>query len=181
MGNYPHLVVVGTGLAFGFLVALHDGKDVFFMLQKLMGSMCTQNGIHATTRPNLRSFGNLDFLSGKIAVATREGINARTRMRNIHGVPNAINWGILMPLWAIIARYLKVFKVANPAWFYLHVSCQCSGYIVGVAGWATRLKLGTKSSGIHHNAHRNISIAIFCLSTLQVFAFFLRPNKDQKY
>lgn len=40
-------------------------------------------GIHATTGPNLQSFGNLDFLSGKIAAATGAGINARARMRNV--------------------------------------------------------------------------------------------------
>ena len=28
----------------------------------------------------------------------------------------------------IIARYLRTFPSADPAWFYLHVSCQVSAY-----------------------------------------------------
>lgn len=86
----------------------------------------------------------------------------------IHGVLNAVSWGILMPAGAIIARYLRVFKSADPAWFYLHVTCQTSAYIVGVAGWATGLKLGSDNGKTQHNTHRNIGITLFCLGTLQV-------------
>lgn len=76
-----------------------------------------------------------------------------------------------MPIGAIIARYVKVFKVADPAWFYLHVTCQLSGYIIGVAGWGTGLKLGSDSPGIVYHTHRNLGIALFCLATLQVFHY----------
>lgn len=74
---------------------------------------------------------------------------------------------------AMMARYLKVFKAANPAWFYLHIVCQSSAYIVGVAGWATGIKLGNDSSGITYDAHRNIGIALFCLGTIQVIILYL--------
>ena len=67
------------------------------------------------------------------------------------------------------ARYLKVFKAANPAWFYIHVTCQASAYSVGVAGWVTGLKLGSDSVGIKYDTHRNIGIALFALATLQVY------------
>ena len=73
-----------------------------------------------------------------------------------------------MPTGAVIARYLKVFKSADPAWFYLHVTCQTSAYVIGVAGWGTGLKLGSDSVGVTQNPHRNIGIALFCLGTLQV-------------
>lgn len=86
-----------------------------------------------------------------------------------------------MPIGAMIARYLKVFKSADPAWFYLHILCQCSAYIIGVAGWGTGLKLGSDSKGITYDAHRSIGIALFCLATLQVFALLLRPKKDHKF
>lgn len=73
-----------------------------------------------------------------------------------------------------MARYMKVF--ADPAWFYLHVACQLSAYIIGVAGWGTGLKLGSESSGITYHGHRNIGIALFCLATLQVYLIFkLKP------
>lgn len=81
---------------------------------------------------------------------------------------NAVSWGILMPIGAIVARYLKVFNSADPTWFYLHITCQSTAYMAGVAGWATGLKLGRDSSGIQYDAHRIIGIILFCLATLQV-------------
>ncbi|KAK8943852.1 hypothetical protein KSP40_PGU018925 [Platanthera guangdongensis] len=132
---------------------------------------------HATTGPNIHSSLTLDFLSGQSSVSVNSGL----RRKNIHGVLNSVSWGILMPLGAIVARYMRVFGSADPAWFYLHVACQCSAYIVGVAGWGTGLKLGSDSKGITYGSHRNIGITLFCLATLQVFALLLRPNKDHKY
>lgn len=86
----------------------------------------------------------------------------------IHGILNAVSWGILFPIGAIIARYMRIFESADPAWFYLHVSCQFSAYVIGVAGWGTGLKLGSESKGITFTGHRNIGIALFSLATIQV-------------
>ena len=80
-------------------------------------------------------------------------------------------WGILMPMGAIVARYMRVYPSADPAWFYLHVGCQMSAYIVGVAGWGTGLKLGSQSEGVEHSKHRNIGITLFVLGTIQVFNY----------
>ncbi|TKV97683.1 hypothetical protein SEVIR_9G510800v4 [Setaria viridis] len=132
---------------------------------------------HPTAPANLASATRLDFLSGSSTGAS----NSRLRRRNIHGILNAVAWGILIPTGAIIARYLRVFESADPAWFYLHIACQCSGYILGVAGWGLGLKLGSESVGVTYHPHRNIGIAIFCLATLQVFALLLRPDKKNKY
>ncbi|KAI3703977.1 hypothetical protein L1987_74178 [Smallanthus sonchifolius] len=98
-----------------------------------------------------------------------------------HGVLNAVSWGVLMPMGAMVARYLKVFKMAHPAWFYIHVACQVTAYGVGVAGWATGLKLGSDSEGLKYTTHRNIGITLFVFGTLQVFALLLRPKPDHKY
>lgn len=136
-------------------------------------------GIHPTSGPNVQSFGSLDFLSGQ--ATTTGGGNSKVQRKNVHGVLSAVSWGTLMPLGIIIARYMKVFKSADPAWFYLHAVCQTSAYIVGVAGWGTGLKLGGESVGIVYDTHRNIGIALFCLGTVQVFALLLRPKKDHKY
>ncbi|KAH0464586.1 hypothetical protein IEQ34_007372 [Dendrobium chrysotoxum] len=133
---------------------------------------------HPTTGQNVQSTATLDLLSGQSSAAAG---NSRLHRKNIHGVLNAVSWGILMPIGAIIARYMRVFKSADPAWFYLHVACQCSAYIVGVAGWGTGLKLGSDSKGITYHKHRDIGIALFSLATLQVFALLLRPKKDHKY
>ncbi|KAI4371640.1 hypothetical protein MLD38_009967 [Melastoma candidum] len=132
---------------------------------------------HVTTGPNAQSKGTLNLASGTVS----GGGNSKLRRRNIHGILNAVSWGILMPLGITIARYMRVFKSADPAWFYLHIGCQLSGYVVGVAGWGTGLKLGSESAGITYSAHRSIGITLFCLATLQVFALLLRPKKDHKY
>ncbi|WRX27880.1 DOMON domain - like 7 [Theobroma cacao] len=134
--------------------------------------------MHATSGANVQSMGTLNLVSGEAGAAG--GGSSRLRKRNIHGVLNTVSWGILMPIGAIIARYLKVFKSADPAWFYLHASCQFSAYVVGVAGWGTGLKLGSESPGIQYDAHRTIGIILFCLATLQVFALLLRPKPDHK-
>ncbi|KAL6867292.1 hypothetical protein ACP4OV_015316 [Aristida adscensionis] len=136
-----------------------------------------QVSAHQTSGANLQSVLRLDFLSGSTTGASQ----SRLHRRNIHGVLNAVSWGILIPLGAMIARYLRVFEAADPAWFYLHIACQCSGYILGVAGWGLGLKLGSESKGTTYQPHRNIGIAIFCLATLQVFALLLRPDKKNKY
>ncbi|KAF3331024.1 cytochrome b561 and DOMON domain-containing protein [Carex littledalei] len=122
---------------------------------------------------------NLNFLSGQSS-SSGSG-SSRLHRENIHGVLNAISWGILLPLGVMIARYTKVFKSMDPAWFYLHITCQCSGYILGVAGWGLGLKLGSESKGITQYGHRNIGIALFVFATLQVFALLLRPHKNNKY
>jgi len=140
----------------------------------------TSNGAispHPTAPANLASTQRLDFLSGSSTAAS----NSRLHRRNIHGMLNAIAWGVLIPVGAIIARYLRVFESADPAWFYLHIACQCSGYILGVAGWGLGLKLGSESAGLTYQPHRSIGIAIFCLATLQVFALLLRPDKKNRY
>ncbi|XP_006651129.1 cytochrome b561 and DOMON domain-containing protein At4g12980-like [Oryza brachyantha] len=132
---------------------------------------------HSTSGANVQSMQRLDFMSGQSTGAS----NSRLHRRNIHGILNGVSWGILIPLGAMIARYLRVFEAADPAWFYLHITCQLSGYVLGVAGWALGLKLGSESKGVTYGAHRNIGIAIFCLATLQVFALLLRPDKKNKY
>lgn len=136
--------------------------------------------IHALGSDNRNSVGSVDFSTGQTAGGGNVG-GSRMRRRNTHGVLNAVSWGVLMPMGAMTARYLKVFKVANPAWFYIHAACQTSAYGVGVAGWATGLKLGSDSAGVTHTSHRNIGIILFSLGTLQVFALLLRPKPDNKY
>ncbi|KAI8552136.1 hypothetical protein RHMOL_Rhmol06G0241500 [Rhododendron molle] len=133
---------------------------------------------HPLSGDNKLSYGTVNFATGLSTGSSGGG--ALQRRKNVHGILNAVSWGTLMPLGAMIARYLKVFKSADPAWFYLHVACQSSAYIVGVAGWATGLKLGSDSAGVTHSTHRNIGITLFALGTLQVFALLLRPKKDHK-
>lgn len=135
---------------------------------------------HPLATENRGSVGTINFATGATTAGGAAG-GSTQRKRNVHGVLNVVSWGILMPLGAMAARYLKVFKSANPAWFYLHVTCQASAYIVGVAGWGTGMKLGSDSVGVKQTTHRNIGIALFALGTLQVFALLLRPKPEHKY
>ncbi|TYH64053.1 hypothetical protein ES332_D07G239500v1 [Gossypium tomentosum] len=123
--------------------------------------------------------GTLDLKSGQSS--TSSGGDDRLKKKIIHGILNAVSWGILFPLGAMIARYIRTFESADPAWFYLHAFCQVSAYAIGVAGWGTGLKLGSESPGITYSTHRNIGIALFVLATVQIFALFIRPKKDHKY
>ncbi|EAZ45260.1 hypothetical protein OsJ_29902 [Oryza sativa Japonica Group] len=135
---------------------------------------------HAMGGANLAAKAKLDLLT-QTTTAASSSSDAIAKKRNIHGLLNAVSWGILLPMGAILARYLKTFRSADPAWFYLHVSCQLIGYGVGVAGWATGINLGNMSNGITYTLHRNIGIIVFALGTLQIFALFLRPKKENKY
>ncbi|KAG6791147.1 hypothetical protein POTOM_000259 [Populus tomentosa] len=132
----------------------------------------------APSSPNVKSMGSLDFLSGRITT-TR---SSSSTLRNIHGILNTVSWGILMPIGAVIARYLKRFEAADPLWFYLHVSCQLLAYILGgLAGFGSGIFLGARSHGIEHSSHKIIGIVLFCLATAQVFGGLVRPDKDSKY
>ncbi|GJN04051.1 hypothetical protein PR202_ga21561 [Eleusine coracana subsp. coracana] len=134
---------------------------------------------HAMGVDNKAAKGKLNLVTGATTAGSAGG--SLLRKKNTHGVLNAVSWGLLLPMGAIFARYLKTFKSADPAWFYLHVACQVIGYAVGVSGWATGIHLGNLSKGITYSLHRNIGIAVFALGTLQIFALFLRPKTDHKY
>ncbi|XP_041024258.1 cytochrome b561 and DOMON domain-containing protein At5g47530-like [Juglans microcarpa x Juglans regia] len=134
---------------------------------------------HSLDDANTNSKGVLNLLSGE--AGTSGGGGSRSRDKNVHGVLNVFSWGILMPIGVMIARYLKVFESADPAWFYLHASCQTTAYVIGVAGVATGIKLGNDSAGVEQTKHRVIGVLLFILATLQVFALLLRPKKDHKY
>ncbi|GAU26168.1 hypothetical protein TSUD_353900 [Trifolium subterraneum] len=63
--------------------------------------------------------------------------------------------------------FREVIKSSDPAWFYLHVTCQTAAYRVGVAGWGTGLKFGSDSAGVTYSTHRAFRITLFYLGTLQ--------------
>ncbi|KAL3517872.1 hypothetical protein ACH5RR_020461 [Cinchona calisaya] len=170
----------GVMQLFATVVLPEKGKTTLNHVWQV-GSSVT-NGVpdkHDFLPANLNSKGTLDLLSGESNSAASS--DSRTKRKNIHGILNAVSWGIMFPVGIIIARYLRTFPSADPVWFYLHVFCQLSAYVIGVAGWGTGLQLGSESKGIQYTYHRYIGIALFALATVQIFALFLRPQKDHKY
>ncbi|XP_047325130.1 cytochrome b561 and DOMON domain-containing protein At5g47530-like [Impatiens glandulifera] len=133
-------------------------------------------GQHSTTGSNMKSFGTVDFSTEAVSTGG-EGSSGRTD-KYIHGIINGLSWGVMIPLGAMIARYLKVFKSAVPVWFYIHIICQTLAYIGGVVGLVTGLNLDGKQG---NDFHKTIGVTLVVLGTLQVFALLLRPNKDHKY
>ncbi|XP_010469118.1 PREDICTED: cytochrome b561 and DOMON domain-containing protein At3g61750-like [Camelina sativa] len=87
-----------------------------------------------------------------------------------------LGWGFLLPVGAILARYLRH---KDPLWYYLHIGLQFTGFIFGLAAVILGIQLYNR---IHPNipAHRGIGIFLLVLSILQVLAFFARPQKETK-
>ncbi|XP_039020519.1 cytochrome b561 and DOMON domain-containing protein At2g04850-like [Hibiscus syriacus] len=59
--------------------------------------------IHPTTSNELSSKTTFDVLSGSAA----KQHNNMDMMKLVHGILNAISWGILLPMGAVTARYLR--------------------------------------------------------------------------
>jgi len=112
-----------------------------------------------------------DFSTG----ASSSSGSTDTLKRN-HGALNIFAWGVLLPIGAIIARYCRQW---DPAWFYLHVGFQVSGFIFGVAGVVLGVTLYNKLTATVH-AHRGLGIFILVLAIFQVLALLFRPEKDAK-
>ncbi|PQQ13794.1 cytochrome b561 and DOMON domain-containing protein [Prunus yedoensis var. nudiflora] len=187
--------IVESTLAFDVLnTSAESSGGIFRLFAKLKVEMESVNHVwqvgpsvsngfpakHDFNTDNLQAKGSLSLTGGTTTTTTTTG-DSRLKKRNIHGILNAVSWGLLFPIGIIIARYLRTFQSADPAWFYLHIFCQVSGYAIGVAGWATGIKLGSESEGVVYSAHRKIGIALFSLATVQIFALFLRPKKEHKY
>ncbi|KAK4707528.1 hypothetical protein R3W88_028453 [Solanum pinnatisectum] len=134
--------------------------------------------MHDTSGVNTQSAGALRLLSGQSGTTSTKA-SSQFNKRNLHGLLNAVSWGVMMPIGVLFARYLKVFS--DPAWFYLHSIWQITAYVIGVAGWATGLQLGSESNGIQFTAHRIIGFVLFSLATLQASAMLLRPKRDHKH
>ncbi|KAF9601063.1 hypothetical protein IFM89_015989 [Coptis chinensis] len=97
-------------------------------------------------------------------------------LRRNHGVLAIIGWGVLLPAGAIVARYLRH---RDPLWYYLHVSIQFVGFIIGLATVVAG-KVVYERMHAMVPTHRGIGFFVLVLSILQIMAFFLRPDRDSK-
>lgn len=130
-----------------------------------------------------KSFGTLDFHSGKTVAITHVKPNSRSKIKIAHGIINGVSWGTMMPLGVVLARLRYLPLPKYPAlWFNLHIYCQSIAYLLGIAGGGLGFFLGRQSSGlVKHISHRYIGGALLGLATLQVLSHRLRPDKEHKY
>ncbi|XP_057726147.1 cytochrome b561 and DOMON domain-containing protein At2g04850 [Arachis stenosperma] len=133
--------------------------------------------IHPTTSSDLSSITTFDVLSGSSASQHHD----LTGLRVIHGTLNAISWGLLLPMGAISARYLRHIQALGTTWFYAHAGIQLFAFTLGTAGFALGIRLGQLSPGVEYGLHRKLGIAVFCLGALQTLALFFRPNARNKF
>uniref|UniRef100_K4B6N2 Cytochrome b561 domain-containing protein n=1 Tax=Solanum lycopersicum TaxID=4081 RepID=K4B6N2_SOLLC len=111
-------------------------------------------------------------------------LNSRSKIKIVHGVINAVSWGMMMPLGVVLARlrYLPLQEYYSALWFNLHIYCQSIAYFLGIAGGGLGFYLGRQSSSVkQHSCHRYIGAALLMLATFQVLAHRLRPSKEHKY
>ncbi|KAM0859192.1 hypothetical protein ACQ4PT_047358 [Festuca glaucescens] len=136
----------------------------------LASSAITPNTFHLAEHDDKTTL-SFDFSSGD-PVSTYYPY----QLKRNHGALAMFGWGILLPLGAIVARYLRH---KDPLWYYLHVLLQFLGYIIGLAGVVAGTAL---YNWIHSNftMHRGLGISVLALGSLQVIAFFLHPNPDSK-
>ncbi|KAL6566000.1 hypothetical protein OROHE_005055 [Orobanche hederae] len=132
---------------------------------------------HHLTVHDDKTTTNFDFSSGKPDSSTVDISPSIFKDRTTHGTLALLAWGLILPLGAIIARYLKHNE---RLWYYLHVGFQFVGFLLGVAAVAVGLTLENKLHAFIP-AHKGIGIFVFVLTILQVFAFITRPSTDSKY
>ncbi|XP_010445989.1 PREDICTED: cytochrome b561 and DOMON domain-containing protein At5g48750-like [Camelina sativa] len=137
-------------------------------------------GMHAMSGDHLKSMATLDLLSGK--VTTTKAVNGNMILvKRIHGLVNAVCWGIFMPIGAMAARYMRTYKGLDPMWFYVHIFFQTTGYVVGLLGGLGTAIYMTNHTGMRSTPHTVIGILLFALGFLQILALKARPDKDHKY
>ncbi|KAL6227420.1 hypothetical protein ACLB2K_001378 [Fragaria x ananassa] len=130
--------------------------------------MVTHQACTRMSGPYLKSYGTLDFLSGKVE-ATGTHHSLLSPMKIFHGTINTVSWGVLLPLGAILARNL------------VHVSCQSLGLLGVVAGWVTGHILGSKSPEIQYKGHKCTGLTLLIFVNLQVLVGVLHPKLESKY
>ncbi|CAL4921268.1 unnamed protein product [Urochloa decumbens] len=133
--------------------------------------------IHPTDASDLASHATVDILT----TATEASPIASATLQWLHGSLNALSWGLLLPVGAAVARYLRPCASTGPAWFYAHAAIQATGYTMGAAGFALGLVMGSASPGVTYKLHRGLGIAAATAGSLQTLAMFFRPKTTNRY
>ncbi|KAI4363757.1 hypothetical protein MLD38_019932 [Melastoma candidum] len=102
-------------------------------------------------------------------------------LKVIHGIVNAVSWGILLPTGAAIGQYLRHIKLFGPAWFYAHAGTQLFTFFLGTVGSQTGRRLGELSPGAAYVTHRKLGFAVFSLGANQTMALLFQPKTSHVF
>ncbi|KAL7585230.1 cytochrome b561 and DOMON domain-containing protein At3g07570 [Lactuca sativa] len=129
--------------------------------------------------PSFRLTQHRNHAAIRLNYASGEGSRIKAPYSNLkraHGTLNMMGWGILIPIGAMVARYLKHM---NPLWFYVHTGIQSLGFILGLSGVIAGLVLDNRIDA-NVNKHKGLGITILAFGCLQVLAFLARPAVEAK-
>ncbi|GAB2271811.1 hypothetical protein Dimus_006642 [Dionaea muscipula] len=100
------------------------------------------------------------------------------KMKRSHGILGIFGWGLVLPLGAMVARFLKH---KEPLWYYLHTFIQFAGFFIVLSGVVVGQALYNYTHAADVAAtHRGIGYFALTLCILQIIAFFIRPDKESK-
>ncbi|GAB2274982.1 hypothetical protein Dimus_009751 [Dionaea muscipula] len=198
--DHIHLVSSSVAMYGGQMATVHDGATVqIFATLKLPSPNKTKihhvwnrglyvqgysPTIHPTTINDLSSVTTIDVLSGSTVSERHDhnNIDMIATLKLVHGVINAVSWGIMIPIGTVIARYLRAHVQAlGPCWFYAHACVQLVGFLLGSIGFGIGIRLGELSPGKVYGLHRNLGFIAFCLGSTQMLALFFRPKTTDRY
>ncbi|KAI9073310.1 hypothetical protein K1719_044745 [Acacia pycnantha] len=95
----------------GVSASFEDGTVILYASFQLPGNPKSVNHVwqeglvsdddslrsHALSGANFKSFGRIDFLTGKVSDRDAHTQNSKILIRKVHGILNGIGWGIMMP------------------------------------------------------------------------------------
>ncbi|KAK1436992.1 hypothetical protein QVD17_02776 [Tagetes erecta] len=133
----------------------------------------------APSAPSFRLTQHRTMVAIRLNYASGQGSQTKAPYSNLkraHGILNMIGWGILIPIGAIVARYLKHL---DSLWFYMHTGIQSLGFILGLSGVIAGVVLDNRIDA-NVGRHKGLGVTILVFGFLQVLAFLARPSIDAK-
>ncbi|KAI9073300.1 hypothetical protein K1719_044735 [Acacia pycnantha] len=177
IGSYGTTLEEGS-LSFevhGVSASFEDGTVILYASFQLHGNPKSVNHVwqeglvsdddslrsHALSGANFKSFGRIDFLTGKVSDRDALTQNSKILIRKRESSLGYCDYIVLTPK-----------------------ACQMLAYIIGTIGFALGIFLSSPSLSSlspYGFVHASIGIAVFVSATVQVLAaIFLRPDKHHK-
>ncbi|KAL2475736.1 Cytochrome b561 and DOMON domain-containing protein [Abeliophyllum distichum] len=136
--------------------------------------------VHPTSGPNVQSVGTLNLISGESGT-TAGASNSKTKKRNIHGVLNAVSWGILMPIGAL---FRKLGSQSPGVQYTSHRTIGIVLFCLGtlqVFSLLLRPKKDHKYRVYWNIYHHSVGYAVIVLSIINIFKGFDILNPENKW